>query len=100
MFKDRVAIKRDAERLEEWVNRNTMQFNKDECPAPHQGKRSPCNEVAWQWSCWAAALQKKPWASWQTTSCKCPVSKDGQQHPELHEQQYSQEITGRDYTLL
>ena len=41
MLEDRAAIKRDPESLEEWANRNTMQFNiVGQMPSPTPGKES------------------------------------------------------------
>lgn len=45
----RVAVhQRDVDKLEIWVCRKVLEFNKEKCPVPCQGRTSPCNSAGWQ----------------------------------------------------
>ncbi|KAK4828882.1 hypothetical protein QYF61_001440 [Mycteria americana] len=59
------AIQRDLNRLEEWANRNVMQFNK-KSKVLHLGRSNPMHQYMLGPPSWKAALQKRTWGSWWT----------------------------------
>ena len=68
MPEGRAAIQRDLGRLEKWTNKNLMKFNKGKWKVPHLGRNSPMQQYRLGPKGWKAALQRRTWVSWWTTS--------------------------------
>lgn len=98
------TIRKDLNRLEKWLNRNFVRFDKMECKVPQLWKNSPRNQYglgAAEWESSFVGMDMKVLKNKLTVSQQRALqAKKGQQPPGLHEAEQFQQIRSGDPSHL
>ena len=62
------ALARELNSLGRWAEGNLMKLNQGKCRGLPLGRNTPCSSRGWWLTCWKAAVQRRTWEAWWTTS--------------------------------